>query len=137
KVQPQHESPANKIATCVKGKFGWDYIDSEERLTKPLVRKNNQFEEVEWDEALQVISDNFNKVKASHGSDGLAFISSSKATNEESYLMQKLARQVIGTNNVDNCSRYCQAPATKGLFRTVGHGGDSGSIEDLEIADMV
>ena len=137
KVQPQHESPANKIATCVKGKFGWDYIDSEERLTKPLVRKNNQFEEVEWDEALQVISENFNKVKASHGSDGLAFISSSKATNEESYLMQKLARQVIGTNNVDNCSRYCQAPATKGLFRTVGHGGDSGSINDLEIADMV
>ena len=51
--------------------------------------------------------------------------------------MQKLARQVIGTNNVDNCSRYCQAPATKGLFRTVGHGGDSGSINDLEIADMV
>src|SRR5699024_6235739 len=104
---------------------------------KPLVRKNNQFEEVEWDEALQVISDNFNKVKASHGSDGLAFISSSKATNEESYLMQKLARQVSGTNNVDNCSRYCQAPATKGLVRTVGHGGDSGSIEDLKIADMV
>lgn len=50
--------------------------------------------------------------------------------------MQKLARQVIGTNNVDNCSRYCQAPATKGLFRTVGHGGDSGSIEDLEKAAM-
>jgi len=137
KVQPQHESPANKISSCVKGKFGWDYIDSDERLTKPLVRKNGQFEEVEWEEALSVVADNFNKVKASHGSDGLAFISSSKATNEESYLMQKLARQVIGTNNVDNCSRYCQAPATKGLFRTVGHGGDSGSIEDLEIADMV
>ena len=137
KVQPQHESPANKIATCIKGKFGWDYIDSEERLTKPLVRKNDQFEEVEWEEALKVVSENFKKVKASHGSDALAFISSSKATNEESYLMQKLARQVIGTNNVDNCSRYCQAPATKGLFRTVGHGGDSGSIDDLEIADMV
>ena len=59
KVQPQQESPANKIATCVKGKFGWDYIDSEERLTKPLVRKDGQFEEVEWDEALKVVSDNF------------------------------------------------------------------------------
>ena len=58
----------------------------------------------------------------------LAFISSSKCTNEESYLMQKLARAVIGTNNIDNCSRYCQAPATMGLFRTVGYGGDSGSI---------
>ena len=54
KVQPQHESPANKISSCVKGKFGWDYVDSDERLTKPLVRKNGQFEEVEWEEALQV-----------------------------------------------------------------------------------
>ncbi|MFZ8101328.1 molybdopterin-dependent oxidoreductase, partial [Staphylococcus arlettae] len=137
KVQPQPESPANKISSCVKGKFGWDYIDSEERLTKPLLRKGDAFEEVEWDEALKVVADNFTKVKADKGADGLAFISSSKATNEESYLMQKLARQVIGTNNVDNCSRYCQAPATKGLFRTVGHGGDSGSIEDLEQASMV
>ena len=66
----------------------------------------------------------------------LAFIASSKGTNEESYLMQKLSRQVFGSNNIDNCSRYCQAPATKGLFRTVGHGGDSGSIDDLEKATM-
>ena len=65
------------------------------------------------------------------------FISSSKCTNEESYLMQKLARAVIGTNNVDNCSRYCQSPATTGLFRTVGYGGDSGSITDIEQADLV
>jgi formate dehydrogenase major subunit len=67
----------------------------------------------------------------------LAFISSSKCTNEESYLMQKLARAVIGTNNMDNCSRYCQAPATTGLWRTVGYGGDSGSISDIEKAGLV
>src|SRR4029077_1926790 len=65
------------------------------------------------------------------------FIASSKCTNEEAFLMQKLARAVIGTNNVDNCSRYCQAPATTGLFRTVGYGGDSGSITDIEQADLV
>ena len=70
----------------------------------------------------------FAEIKAATGPDSLAFISSSKCTNEESYLMQKLARAVIGTNNMDNCSRYCQAPATVGLFRTVGYGGDSGSI---------
>lgn len=137
KVEPQHESPANKISSCVKGKFGWDYVNAEERLTKPLVRRNDQFEEVEWEEAIKVIADKFTEIKERKGADGLAFISSSKATNEESYLMQKLARQVIGTNNIDNCSRYCQAPATKGLFRTVGHGGDSGSIEDIGKADMV
>ena len=79
----------------------------------------------------------FSEIKAEHGADALAFISSSKCTNEESYLMQKLARAVIGTNNVDNCSRYCQAPATIGLFRTVGYGGDSGSIRDIEKADLV
>lgn len=137
KVQPQHESPANGISTCIKGKFGWDYVNSEERIMKPLIRDGDSFVEAEWDEALTYVADRFNEIKDEKGADALGFISSSKATNEESFLMQKLARQVIGTNNVDNCSRYCQTPATKGLFRTVGHGGDSGSIDDIAEAEMV
>ncbi|SFD46268.1 formate dehydrogenase major subunit [Lentibacillus persicus] len=137
KVEPQQDSPANGISTCVKGKFGWDYVNSEERLTKPLIRDGETFVEVEWDEALDYTAKRFAEIKADKGSDALGFIASSKATNEESYVMQKLARQVYGTNNVDNCSRYCQSPATKGLFRTVGHGGDSGSIDDIADADMV
>src|SRR5699024_969539 len=136
-VEPQHHSPANGISTCVKGKFGWDYVNSDERLTRPLIRKGDQFEEVHWDTALQYIAERFNEIKERDGSDALGFIASSKGTNEESYLMQKFARQIIGTNNIDNCSRYCQTPATQGLFRTVGHGGDSGSIEDLGKAEMV
>ncbi len=88
KVQPSHDSPANKIATCVKGKFSWGHINSDQRLTKPLVRKNGEFHEVEWDEALNVIADNFTSIKEKYGPDALSFISSSKATNEESYLMQ-------------------------------------------------
>src|SRR5699024_6030325 len=128
RVEPQHHSPANGISTCVKGKFGWDYVNSDERLTRPLIRKGDQFEEVHWDTALQYIAERFNEIKERDGSDALGFIASSKGTNEESYLMQKFARQIIGTNNIDNCSRYCQTPATQGLFRTVGHGGDSGSI---------
>ncbi|WP_188454595.1 formate dehydrogenase subunit alpha [Virgibacillus oceani] len=137
KVEPQKDSPANGISSCIKGKFGWDYVNSEERITKPLIRKDGHFTEVEWDEALAYVAKRFDEIKAEHGPDALGFISSSKATNEESYLMQKLARQVIGTNNIDNCSRYCQAPATKGLFRTVGHGGDSGSIDDIAEAELV
>lgn len=137
RVLPQKESPANGISTCVKGKFGWDYVNAEERLKKPLIRRGDQFEEVEWPQALDYVAKRFSEIKAKHGADSLGFISSSKATNEESYLMQKLARQVIGTNNVDNCSRYCQSPATQGLFRTVGHGGDSGSIDDIAAADLV
>src|SRR5207302_5665597 len=83
------------------------------------------------------IATRLSAIKAASGPDAIGFISSSECTNEESYLMQKLARAVIGTNNVDNCSRYCQAPATAGLFRTVGYGGDSGSISDLEQADLI
>ncbi|MEC2158460.1 formate dehydrogenase subunit alpha [Virgibacillus halodenitrificans] len=137
KVEPQQDSPANGISSCIKGKFGWDFVNSEERLTRPLIRKDDHFVEVEWEEALSYVSKRFNEIKKDKGADSLGFIASSKATNEESYLMQKFARQVIGTNNVDNCSRYCQSPATKGLFRTVGHGGDSGSIDDIAEAEMV
>ncbi|MYL34706.1 formate dehydrogenase subunit alpha [Pontibacillus yanchengensis] len=137
KVEPQPGSPANDISTCVKGKFGWDYVNSDERLTKPLVREGDHFKEVDWDTALDRIEQEMTKLKVEDGPDSLAFISSSKATNEESFVMQKFARQVIGTNNIDNCSRYCQTPATKGLFRTVGHGGDSGSIDDIASAELV
>src|SRR5881397_1057987 len=136
KVAPEH-GPANGISTCVKGKFGWGHINSADRLTTPLIREGNEFRSATWDEALSLIARRFSELKAASGPDCMAFISSSKCTNEESYLMQKLARAVIGTNNVDNCSRYCQAPATMGLFRTVGYGGDSGSIKDIENASLV
>ncbi|OMF59615.1 formate dehydrogenase subunit alpha [Paenibacillus sp. FSL R5-0490] len=137
KVEPQAEAPANGISTCVKGKFGWDFVNSEERLTKPLIREGDSFREAEWDEALDLIARKFTEIKEQHGPDALSFITSSKCTNEESYLMQKLGRAVIGTNNIDNCSRYCQTPATVGLFRTVGYGGDAGSIEDIKNSELV
>ncbi|HEX3624945.1 MAG TPA: formate dehydrogenase subunit alpha [Verrucomicrobiae bacterium] len=136
KVAPS-EGPTNGISTCIKGKFGWDFVNSADRLTRPLIREGGKFRQVSWDEALDLIARRFNEIKSRNGPDSLAFISSSKCTNEESYLMQKLARAVIGTNNMDNCSRYCQSPATMGLFRTVGYGGDSGSIKDIEQADLV
>lgn len=140
KVEPAH-GPANGISTCIKGKFAWDFVNSPDRVRKPLKRVTSEgietFVEIEWEEAIQMVADNFTRIKREHGPDALGFIASSKCSNEESYLMQKLARAVIGTNNVDNCSRYCQTPASKGLSRTVGYGGDSGSISDIEIADLV
>ena len=136
KIEPTH-GPANGISTCVKGKFAWDFINSPDRLTKPLLRQGDTFIEVTWEKALDVIAERWGKIKDEHGPDALAFIASSKCTNEESYLMQKLARQVIGTNNIDNCSRYCQTPASMGLQRTVGYGADSGSIADIEMASLV
>jgi formate dehydrogenase major subunit len=136
KVEPL-EGPANGVSTCVKGKFAWDHINSTDRLTKPLIREGDRFREASWDEALELVARRLTEIKVRNGPDSIGLISSSKCTNEESYLMQKLARAVVGTNNIDNCSRYCQAPATVGLFRTVGYGGDSGSITDIAQADLV
>jgi len=136
KVAPEY-GPANGISTCVKGKFGWDFVNSPDRLTTPLIREGDTFRRASWDEALTLVARRLSDIKATNGPDAIGLIASSKCTNEESYLMQKLARAVVGTNNIDNCSRYCQSPATAGLFRTVGHGGDSGSISDIEIADLV
>jgi len=136
KVVPEH-GPANGISTCIKGKFGWDFVNSTDRLTTPLIREGETFRPASWDEALSLIGRRLTEIKAASGPDAIGFIASSKCTNEESFLMQKLARAVAGTHNIDNCSRYCQSPATMGLFRTVGYGGDSGSIADMEHADLV
>jgi formate dehydrogenase major subunit len=136
KIVPMH-GDANAISTCVKGKFGWDFVNSKERLQKPLIRAGNSFREVSWDEALTLVTQRLGQIKNEHGPDSIGVIASSKTTNEDGYLMQKFARAVVGTNNVDNCSRYCQTPATAGLFRTVGYGGDAGSIEDIAKSKLV
>lgn len=137
KIQPVSDAPVNAISTCVKGKFGWDFVNSEERITKPLIRKNGAFVESSWEEALDLVASRLGSIKEQYGKGSVGFISSSKITNEENYVIQKLARQVFETNNVDNCSRYCQSPATDGLFRTVGMGGDAGTIKDIAKAGLV
>jgi formate dehydrogenase major subunit len=137
RVEPSMDAPANQISTCVKGKFGWDYVNSPNRLVQPLIRTSDGFRPGTWDEALDVVAHRLLTIRQEHGDDAIGFISSSKCTNEENYLMQKLARAVMHTHNIDNCSRYCQAPATEGLRRTMGYGGDSGSISDLAQADLV
>lgn len=137
KVQPTGEGPANGISTCIKGKFAWDFVNSEERLTTPLIREHGRFREASWDEALDLVARRLLEIRDQNGPDRIGFIGSSKASNEEAYLTQKIARLIIGTNSVDNSSRYCQNPATQGLFRTVGYGGDAGSIHDIEQAELV
>lgn len=137
KIEPKPESPANGILTCVKGKFGWDFVNSENRITKPLIREGDKFREVSWDVAISYIAKRLKEIRDKYGPDSIGFIASDKMSNEEAYLLQKLARAVIGTNNIDNSSRYCQAPATVGLWRTVGIGADSGTIKDIEMADLI
>ena len=137
KVQPVAEAPVNGISTCVKGKFGWDFVNSPNRLTTPLIRENGTFRPASWEEALNRVAEGLRAVAHQHGGAAIGFIGSSKASNEEAYLTQKIARLIFGTNNVDNSSRYCQNPATQGLFRTVGYGGDAGTLRDLQQTDLI
>jgi predicted molibdopterin-dependent oxidoreductase YjgC len=90
---------------CIKGWNAHAFVNHPDRLTKPLIRKNGKLEEATWDEALQLVADKLGKIKAESGPDSIGFGTSSRCTNEENYLMQKFARAVIGTNNIDNCAR--------------------------------
>jgi formate dehydrogenase major subunit len=132
------DAPINGISTCVKGKFGYDFINSDDRLTTPLVRDaDGEFREASWDEALTRVVEGLSAIKDEHGGEALSVIASSKATNEENYLMGKFARQVLGTNSVDNCNRLCHSSTVAGLASTYGYGAASISVEDLELADCI
>ncbi|WP_394296538.1 formate dehydrogenase subunit alpha [Halorubrum halophilum] len=134
----EEDAPVNGISTCVKGKFGYDFINSDDRLTAPLVRdENGEFREATWDEALTRVAEGLGSIKEEHGGEALSVIASSKATNEENYLMGKFARQVLGTNSVDNCNRLCHSSTVAGLAKTYGYGAASISTDDLEIADCI
>lgn len=136
KIEPKH-GPVNQISTCVKGKFGYDFVNDQGRLKTPLIRKGDHFVEASWEEAIAFAAQGLRRTKEQFGSDAIGVISSSKITNEENYVIQKFTRQILKTNNVDNCSRYCQTPATEGLFRTVGMGGDAGTIDDIASVGLV
>jgi len=100
-----HEDGPNNGHLCVKGRFGFDFVQSPKRLTKPLIKKDGNFEEASWDEALNLIAIKFTEIKEKNSPDSIAALSSAKCTNEENYLIQKFMRAVIGTNNVDHCAR--------------------------------
>ncbi len=122
---------------CVKGRFGYDYVHSNERLTKPLIRKDGVLTEASWDEALDLIASKFSEIKAQYGSNALAGYSSAKCTNEDNYIFMKLIRIAFGTNNVDYCTRLCHASTVVAMLRSIGDGAGSNSIEDFETTDLL
>lgn len=105
KVTGVEEAQPNQGRLCVKGRFGYDFIYSEERLKTPLIREKDGFREASWDEALDLVADKFKAIIAEHGPDALAGVSCARSINEDSYQMQKLFRAVFGTNNIDHCAR--------------------------------
>ncbi len=104
-VTSNPSAPINGRALCIKGRFGWDFVNNENRLTTPLIKKDGKFVEASWDEALTLITNSLKEIKEKHGSDSFAALSSARCTNEENYLVQKFTRAVMGTNNVDHCAR--------------------------------
>lgn len=127
----------NNGKTCVKGRFGLDFIDHHARLKSPLIKKNGKFVEVDWDEAIEYTAQRLNEIKQKHGSDALAGLSSARCTNEENFVFQKFFRLVIGTNNIDHCARLCHSSTVSGLSETLGSGSMTNSIEELEKADVI
>lgn len=104
-VTSESDNPVNGKWLCVKGRFGYEFIHHQDRLTQPLIRRNGEMEPASWDEALTYTAARLLAIKEKHGPDAIAFISSSRCTNEENYLIQKIARAAIGTNSVDQCAR--------------------------------
>jgi formate dehydrogenase major subunit len=129
------KAPINGISTCVKGKFMHGYTNSDDRLTQPLVKENGEFREASWDEALSRVKEGLDGIRDEHGADALGFVASSRATNEDAYVMQRFVREVIGTNNIDNCNRLCHAATVSGLSSTVGFGAASSGVEAIESSD--
>ncbi len=122
---------------CVKGRFGYSFVNHPDRLKTPMIKKDGEFVDVSWDEALEYTAQRLTEIKEKYGSDALAGLSSAKCSNEENYLMQKFVRAVLGTNSVDHCARLCHASTVAGLVKAFGSGAMTNSIGEVEGADVI
>ncbi len=131
-IEAVDDAEVNQGHTCLKGRYAFAYHNHPDRLTTPLIRKNGQLQAASWDEALELIAAQLERIKATHGAQAIAGISSSRCTNEENYLMQKFMRVVIGNNNIDGCARVCHAPTAFGMRQSFGTGAATNAIADIE-----
>jgi formate dehydrogenase alpha subunit len=132
-VRGDRSSIVNKGRLCVKGRFGFEFINHDDRLKTPLIKKDGVFVEASWDEALDLIASKFKTYKK----DQFAALSSARVTNEENYIFQKFTRAVMGTNNIDHCARLCHAPTVSGLEQSLGSGAMTNSIDEFTEAKTI
>lgn len=137
RVMPCKEDPVSEGKLCIKGWNAIDFVNSPDRLTSPLIRDGETFREATWEEAYSLITSKFKEIKDTFGPSAFGLLSSAKTTNEENYLMQKFARSVIVTNNVDHCARLCHASTVAGLAAAFGSGAMTNSIPEVEDADCI
>ncbi|MDM7912166.1 MAG: molybdopterin-dependent oxidoreductase, partial [Methanotrichaceae archaeon] len=129
-IEYMPEHPASDGALCSKGNAALEVLYHEDRLRYPLKRKGDGWARISWDEALDLVARALGKALKEYGPERVGFFSSSKCTNEENYLIEKMAR-CLGSRNVDNCARLCHAPSVVGLNRTLGAAGMTNPISDL------
>ncbi|NQZ41447.1 MAG: formate dehydrogenase subunit alpha, partial [Moritella sp.] len=136
-VQGVKDSPVNQGMLCVKGRFGFDFVSSKERLTTPWIRKNGELQPASWEDAITLVAAKFNAIKINHGGNALAGFSSAKTTNEDNFAFQKFIRRELETNNVDHCARLCHASTVTGLEASIGSGAMTNDIPSIKHSDMI
>jgi len=139
RMVPDKNGQANHGHSCVKGRFAWGYATHPDRITKPMIRKNinDPWQEVSWDEAVTYAASEFRRLQQKYGRDSIGGITSSRCTNEETYLVQKLVRAAFGNNNVDTCARVCHSPTGYGLKQTLGESAGTQSFDSVMQADVI
>ena len=139
RMVPNKDGHANHGHSCVKGRFAWGYATHKDRITKPMIRKSirEPWREVSWDEAIAYTASEFKRIQAKYGRGAVGGIASSRCTNEETYLVQKLVRAAFGNNNVDTCARVCHSPTGYGLKTTLGESAGTQNFDSVEHADVV
>ncbi len=137
KVSSKEEMGANDGLLCVKGRFGYDYVNADNRLTSPLIKTNDGFTAVSWAEALELVGTRLSQIKENKGPEAIAGFAGARCTNEEDYLFQKFMRACLGTNNIDNYARLEHAPTITAMMNSLGIAAASNSMEELRRTDAI
>lgn len=139
RMVPYKDGQANHGHSCVKGRFAWGYATHKDRILKPMIRSNinDPWQEVSWEQALAYAASEFRRIQAKHGKDSIGGITSSRCTNEETYLVQKLVRAAFGNNNVDTCARVCHSPTGYGLKATLGESAGTQTFDSVMKSDVI
>jgi formate dehydrogenase major subunit len=136
-VKPVRHSAVSKGHLCVKGRYAFEFVSADDRITEPMIREDQSWRRVGWDEALTFAAAGLRRVIEREGPDAVGVLGSARQTNEENYLTQKFTRTVIGTNNVDCCARVCHTPSATALKRMLGSGLSTNSFDDIEHAGVI
>jgi formate dehydrogenase major subunit len=136
-VKPDMNSPVNHGHLCVKGRYAHKFVDAGDRITEPMIRRNGEWTEVSWDEAISFAAGEMKRIVAEHGKESISVLGSARATNEENYVTQKFTRVCLETNNVDCCARVCHTPTAAAMKLMLGTGASTNSFDDIELAKTI